>query len=124
MTTDGNAPAMNDQSTDIHVERKDKCSSMRCLSALYSRFATRDSFKRSSDREMKRALVQTRVANHFAAHARAQDGFEHVLLEPTNDRVALQQIQDRGMTLNNAGATILFVDELRHVTFPVTNMRE
>src|SRR6058998_3719908 len=73
---------------------------------------------------MKRALVQTRVANHFAAHARAQDGFEQVLLEPPNDRVTLQQIQDRGMTLKNAGAAIFVIAELGHVAFPITDMRE
>src|ERR1051325_2922747 len=74
---------------------------------------------------MKRALVQTGVASYFAPHARAEHAFEQVLLEPSNDRVTLQQIQDRGMALNNARAAIvLVVDELGHVTFAVTNVRE
>src|ERR1041385_5894692 len=74
---------------------------------------------------MKRALVQTGVATYFAPHARAEHAFEQVLLKPSNDRVTLQQIQDRGMALNNArAAVVLVVDELGHVTFAVTNVRE
>src|SRR5439155_261169 len=34
------------------------------------------------NREIKRALVESRVANHLAAHTSPEDGFEHVLLEP------------------------------------------
>src|SRR5215472_12180345 len=32
MTMDGNAPAMDDQSTEIHRERKNKCCRVRCFS--------------------------------------------------------------------------------------------
>ena len=38
-------------------------------------------------REVKRALVQPRVANHLSAHAGAEKSFEHILLEPANDRI-------------------------------------
>src|SRR6516165_9644711 len=75
-------------------------------------------------RKMKRALVQTGVASHFAPHARTQHGFEHVLLEPSNDRVMLHQIQDRGMTLEDTGAAVFAVKELGHVAFAITKMRE
>ena len=44
------------------------------------------------ERKLKRALVQPRVANYLPANARAEYGFEHVLLEPRDDRIMLQQI--------------------------------
>src|SRR5437870_1323221 len=50
------------------------------------------SIKSPLQRKLKRALVQPRVANHLPANTRAEYGFEHVLLEPPDDRIMLQQI--------------------------------
>ena len=57
------------------------------------------------------------------AHARAQDGFEHVLLESANDWVLVQQVQGWGMTFQNLRRAVSG-DELRHVAFSITDVRE
>jgi hypothetical protein len=47
------------------------------------------SMTRRLHREIKSALVQPRVANHLPTHTGPEHGFEHVLLEPANDRVTI-----------------------------------
>src|SRR5213593_1320358 len=76
------------------------------------------------ERKLKRALVQARVANHLPAHARAQDGFEHILLEPADDRVMLEQIHNGRMAFKNPWPAVFVVDELGHVAFAITEMSE
>src|SRR5215471_14474532 len=75
--------------------------------------------------ELKDALVQPGVTNNLPANTGAQNGFEHVLLEPSNDGVTLQHVQDRGMTLQDVRTTILVViEEFRHVAFTISHMRK
>ncbi len=85
----------------------------------------KENLKPMLHRNLKRALVQTRVTNYLPANTRAQYGFEHVLLESTNDRVLLHQVQDRRMTLQNVRAAVFaIVNELRHVAFAIADVRK
>src|ERR1041385_8832887 len=73
---------------------------------------------RGSDREIKGALVETGRAGLLAPNFGAEHTFEHVLLEPRNDRVLLEQIQNRRMAFENLGTALFFLGHiLRHVTF-------
>src|SRR5438128_12562689 len=70
--------------------------------------------------EIKRALVQAGVASFFSTHAGAEHGFEHILLETTDDRVAIKQVHDWRMTFENLRpALFLLHDKLCHITFAV-----
>src|SRR6266705_1219064 len=74
-------------------------------------------------RELKDALVQPGVTNNLPANTSTQNGFEHVLLEPSNDGVTLQHVQDWGMTLQNVRTTIVaVVDEFCHVAFAISHV--
>jgi hypothetical protein len=44
----------------------------------------------NSDREIKRALVEARGADLFAAHFRPEDAFDHILLETADDRILVE----------------------------------
>src|SRR5438105_15805044 len=71
--------------------------------------------------EIKRALVQTRVANHLSAHAGAEKNFEHILLKSANDRILFKQIHDRRVTFENLGAAAFASGELGHVALSVAH---
>src|SRR3954466_4044243 len=71
-----------------------------------------------SDREVKRALVEAGSADFLAPHLGAEDALKHVLLEPGNDRILIEQVHDGGMAFENLGAAFFFLsDVLRHVAF-------
>src|SRR4051812_10135315 len=102
MTAVGKARSMGHQSTEIRRARKGEL----CRRAT------------NSNGEVKRALVKTRGACLFPAHLGAENSFEHVFLEPADDRILVEQIQDRRMAFKNLRAAFSFVgDELRHETF-------
>src|SRR5437773_7007690 len=99
------------QSTEIQKARKSKSS------YLFNRFdgarppvAPKETTHRPSlpsiksplQRKLKRTLVQPRIANHLPANTRAEYGFEHVLLEPPDDRIMLEQIHNGRMTFENS----------------------
>src|SRR5437773_11444284 len=117
---------------EIHIERKKKSDcrdiAQRCPDGAARRPHQEDpkeNLKPILRRNLKRALVHTRVANYLPANTRAQYSFEHVLLEPTDDRVLLHQVQDRRMTLQNVRAAVLaIVNELRHVAFAIADVRK
>src|SRR2546427_8949097 len=118
MTTDGNVRAIrhpinrDSQAVKEQIDRlawrSRRCADVRAVcndaghaSRLLS--ATRAAEMRIClQRKLKRALVQSRVANQLPSHTCAQDGFEHVLLESANDRVLLEQIHNGGMTFENS----------------------
>src|SRR5205809_6786801 len=66
-------------------------------------------------REIKRTLVQTGIANHLTAHAGAEKNLEHILLKSANDRILLEQIHDRRVTFENLGVAPFAGSELGHV---------
>src|SRR5438874_2139763 len=124
---------MRHQSTEIHVGRKDKSdfveTSRRDVSPLRPQRAgpyqedRKENLKSILCRESKGALVQPGVTNNLPADTGAQNGFEHVLLEPSNDGVTLQHVQDRGVTLQDVRTTIfVVVDEFRHIAFAISHM--
>src|SRR5207237_9550370 len=72
-------------------------------------------------REIKRALEQTGIANHLTAHAGAEKNLEHILLKSANDRILLEQIHDRRVAFENLGAAPFDGDELVHVYLAVAH---
>jgi hypothetical protein len=61
----------------------------------------------------------------FATDLRAENSFEKILLEPPDNRVFIEQVQKRRMTLENLRAAFFFVrHDLRHVTFAIPFTRE
>src|SRR5262249_52358715 len=117
---------------EIHMERKNKSIGRDIEPRLSGRRSAPSLTKRAeSDSksilrcELEDALVQAGVTKHLAADTRAEHGFEHVLLEPANDRVALEHVQERGMAFENLRAPIFVIDdEFRHVAFAVANVRK
>src|SRR5213592_4677789 len=71
--------------------------------------------------EIKRALIQTGIANHLTAHAGAEKNLEHILLKSANDRILLEQIHDRRVAFENLGAAPFAGGELGHVALAVAH---
>src|SRR2546425_9383273 len=71
--------------------------------------------------EIKRALVQTGIANHLTAHAGAEKNFEHILLKSANDGILLEQIHDRRVAFENLGTAPFAGGELGHVALAVAH---
>src|SRR5438093_10884409 len=74
-----------------------------------------------SSGEIKCALVESACARFLAPDARSENALKHVLLEPANDWVFLDQIKNRGMTFQNLRTVFFRRKKLRHVTFTVAH---
>src|SRR5216117_17856 len=72
-------------------------------------------------REIKRTLVQTGIANHLTAHAGAEKHLEHILLKSANDGILLEQIHDRRVAFENLWAAPFTGGELGHVALAVAH---
>src|SRR5438552_10628354 len=71
--------------------------------------------------EIKCALVESACARFLAPDARSENAVKHVLLEPANDWVFLEQIKNRGMAFQNLRTVFFRGKKLRHVTFTVAH---
>src|SRR5260370_16487580 len=76
--------------------------------------------KRSSG-EIKCALVESACARFLAPDGCSENALKHVLLEPANDWVFLEQIKNRGMTFQNLRTVFFRRKKLRHLTFTVAH---
>src|SRR2546423_3394248 len=74
-----------------------------------------------SPREIERALVKPTRAGFLATHACPEDRFKHLLFEPANDRIFLEQIKNWRMAFEDLRALFFCRTKLRHVTFAVAN---
>src|ERR1700730_17315476 len=73
--------------------------------------------------EIEGAFVQSGGPNFLATNVRFEKALEHILLEPTDDRITFQHVQDRGMTFKNLRTTVLLLGgKLRHVAFPIPHL--
>ena len=61
-----------------------------------------------SNREIERALVQARGARLFAADFGAEHSCDQILLEAADDRILVEQVQDRRMAFENLRPALPF----------------